>query len=216
MPDEHAAVVEVVAAARLVVVVVLDDVRSAAPLGQALADGGLRCVEVTLRTEAAVPAIEAMAGIQGLTVGAGTVLTTAQVDQAVAAGARFVVSPGFDRAVVDRCRKLGVPAFPGVATATEIQAAVAAGVDVVKFFPAGLLGGPAMLAALSAPFPGIRFIPTGGVDQHNAAGYLAVPSVVAVGGTWVAPRSVVRAGDWPAVRQLAAAAANLVRAGDPA
>ena len=192
--------VDALSAARLLPVVVLERADSAAPLADALLAGGLHCVEITFRTEAAPEAIAAIVDRSpDLVVGAGTVLTPRQVDQAVGAGARFVVSPGFGPAVVRRCQELGVPVFPGVATATEIQQALDAGVETVKFFPATLLGGPEMLRALSAPFRTMRFIPTGGVTAENLPDYLAVPSVLAVGGSWLAPPDLVAAGNWPEI-----------------
>lgn len=185
--------------ARLVPVVVLEDPARAEALATALIDGGLRCVEVTFRTEAAAEAIRAMAEHPDMLVGAGTVLTVRQVEEAVEAGARFVVSPGFGPAVVRRCQELGVPVFPGVATATEIQQALDAGVNTVKFFPAGRLGGPDMVKALAAPFRSVRFIPTGGVTADNLADYLAIPAVLAVGGTWMVAPDLLAAGDWAEV-----------------
>jgi 2-dehydro-3-deoxyphosphogluconate aldolase/(4S)-4-hydroxy-2-oxoglutarate aldolase len=191
---------ELIAAGRILPVVVLDDAAGAEPLATALLEGGLRAIEVTFRTDAAAAAI---AGITGYTeemlVGAGTVLTAEQVDRAVEAGARFVVTPGFGPAVVRRCQELGVPVFPGVATATEIQMALDAGLTTVKFFPAEQLGGVAMVKALSAPYRSVRFIPTGGVNAGNVASYLAVPSVIAVGGTWMVAPDLLAAKDWTAV-----------------
>jgi len=197
---------QLIGAARLLPVVVLQDAQSAEPLAAALLDGGLRCVEVTFRTDAAPDAIRAMAKRDDLLVGAGTVLTPEQVERAVAAGARFVVSPGFGPAVVRRCQELGVPVFPGVATATEIQMALDAGLRTVKFFPAEQVGGAAMVKALAAPFRGVRFIPTGGVSTANLADYLAVPAVLAVGGTWMVAPDLLAAGDWTEVTSRTAAA----------
>lgn len=197
---------EVIAAGRIVPVVVLEDADAAAPLADALIAGGLRCAEVTFRTAAAAEAIRRMAERPGMLVGAGTVLTAAQVEQAVAAGARFVVSPGFSAAVVQRCRDLGVPVFPGAASPTEIMQALDAGLDTVKFFPAEQLGGVPMVKALAAPFRSVRFIPTGGVNTANLADYLAVPSVLAVGGTWMVAPDLLAARDWAAVTSRTRAA----------
>jgi len=191
-------------------VVVLTNAEDAAPLGDALLDGGLRCVEVTFRTDAAAAAIQTLAKRPEMLVGAGTVLTRDQVDRAVDAGARFVVSPGFGPAVVARCQELGVPVFPGVASATEIMMALDAGLDTVKFFPAEQLGGAAMVKALAAPFRSVRFIPTGGVTTANLAGYLALPSVLAVGGTWMVAPDLLAAGRWDEVRERTRAAVTLV------
>ncbi|GAA2582557.1 bifunctional 4-hydroxy-2-oxoglutarate aldolase/2-dehydro-3-deoxy-phosphogluconate aldolase [Dactylosporangium fulvum] len=191
---------------RLVPVVVLDDAASAEPLADALAAGGLPIAEVTFRTDAAAEAIARMAAHGGVTVGAGTVTTPAQVDAAVEAGARFVVSPGFSAAVVRRCREHGVFALPGATTATEIMTALAEDVTVVKFFPAGTSGGAPAVAALSAPFAQVSFVPTGGIDAESAAGYLALPSVLAVGGSWMVPRKAIAAGEFGRVTDLVAAA----------
>ena len=201
------------AAHRLVPVVVIDDAADAGPLAAALVAGGLPVAEVTFRTAAAADAVRAMADRGDVLVGAGTVLTPDQVDAAVAAGARYIVSPGTSRAVVERCAELGVPALPGAVTATEVQAALELGCTTVKFFPAGTSGGPAAVTALAAPFGGVRFVPTGGIGPATVADYLALPSVVAVGGSWMVPRDRIRAGDLDAVRALTAQAVALVSAG---
>ncbi len=195
---------ETIATARLLPVVVLDEARDAPALGDALVTGGLPVAEVTFRTAAAPDAIRALADRDDLLVGAGTVLTPAQVDQAVAAGAAFVVSPGLSRAVVERCREHGVLTLPGAVTATEIQAALELGLSTVKFFPAGTSGGPAAVAALAAPFAGVTFVPTGGIGPEGLADYLRLPVVVAVGGSWMVPRDRIRAGDMTGIRRLTA------------
>ncbi|WHP16899.1 bifunctional 4-hydroxy-2-oxoglutarate aldolase/2-dehydro-3-deoxy-phosphogluconate aldolase [Cellulomonas sp. ES6] len=197
------------AAHRIVPVVVLDDARDAIPLADALVGGGLPVAEVTFRTAAAADAIRAMADRGDVLVGAGTVVTVAQVDQAVAAGARYLVSPGTSRAVVERAQEHGVPVLPGAVTASEVQAALALGLDTVKFFPAGTSGGSAAIAALAAPFGGVRFVPTGGVGPGNLDEYLALPCVAAVGGSWMVPRDRVRGGDLDGVRSLVADAVAL-------
>jgi 2-dehydro-3-deoxyphosphogluconate aldolase/(4S)-4-hydroxy-2-oxoglutarate aldolase len=198
--------------ARLVPVVVLDDAADAGPLADALVGGGLPVAEVTFRTAAAGDAIRAMADRGDILLGAGTVLTPAQVDQAVAAGASYVVSPGLSRAVVERCAEHGVLALPGAVTATEVQAALELGLTTVKFFPAGTSGGAPAIAALTAPFADVRFIPTGGIGPANLADYLRIDAVVAVGGSWMVPRDRIRSGDFAAVRRLTAEAVALVRA----
>ena len=198
------------AAHRLVPVVVIDDAARADALAQALVDGGLPVAEVTFRTAAAADAIRAIAARGDVLVGAGTVLTPQQVDEAVAAGAAYVVSPGTSRAVVERCQEHGVLALPGAVTATEVQAALELGVTTVKFFPAGTSGGAKAVAALAAPFGDVGFVPTGGIGPANLAEYLALPSVRAVGGSWMVPRDLVRAGDLDAVRDLTAEAVSLV------
>jgi len=194
---------------RLVPVVVLDDAAHADGLADALVAGGLPVAEVTFRTAAAPDAIRAMAARGDILVGAGTVLTVAQVDQAVAAGASFVVSPGTSRAVVERCQEHGVLALPGAVTATEVMAALELGLTTVKFFPAGTSGGAPAIAALAAPFGDVGFVPTGGVGPGNLHEYLAIPSVRAVGGSWMVPRDLVRAGELTAVKDLTAAAVAL-------
>jgi 2-dehydro-3-deoxyphosphogluconate aldolase/(4S)-4-hydroxy-2-oxoglutarate aldolase len=211
LPDlSPADVLPALRAARLVPVVVLDDAADADALAGALVAGGLPVAEVTFRTAAAQDSIRAMAARGDILVGAGTVFTPEQVDQAVAAGARFVVSPGLSRAVVERCGEHGVLALPGAVTATEVQAALELGLGTVKFFPAGTSGGPAAIKALAAPFGGVQFVPTGGVGPGNLADYLAVPAVAAVGGSWMVPRDRVKAGDFAEIRALCAEAVALV------
>lgn len=197
------------AAARLVPVVVLDDAADADALAGALVDGGLPVAEVTFRTSAAEESIRVMAARGDILIGAGTVLTAKQVDVAVAAGASYVVSPGLSRAVVERCQEHGVLALPGAVTATEVQMALELGLTTVKFFPAGTSGGPAAIAALSAPFVGVKFVPTGGVGPKNLGEYLAIPAVTAVGGSWMVPRDRVAAQDFAGIRDLTAAAVAL-------
>jgi 2-dehydro-3-deoxyphosphogluconate aldolase / (4S)-4-hydroxy-2-oxoglutarate aldolase len=193
----------------VVPVVVINDPASAQPLGEALIAGGLPVAEVTLRTASALEAMHTLASNPALLVGAGTVIRAAQVDLAVEAGARFVVTPGFSATVVDRCRKLGVPIVPGISTPTDIIAALEYGIDLLKFFPAEPAGGVAMLRALSAPFPEVRFIPTGGVSSANIATYLAVKSVVAVGGSWMVAPELISSGDFEGIARLSAEAVQL-------
>ncbi len=199
-------------AARLVPVVVLDDAKDADPLAAALVAGGLPVAEVTFRTAAAQDSIRAMADRGDILLGAGTVLTVEQVDQAVAAGASYVVSPGLSRAVVERCHEHGVLALPGAVTATEIQAALELGLTTVKFFPAGTSGGAPAIAALAAPFGGVSFVPTGGIGPKNLHEYLAIPAVAAVGGAWMVPRDRVTSGDFEGIRTLTAEAVALLTA----
>jgi 2-dehydro-3-deoxyphosphogluconate aldolase/(4S)-4-hydroxy-2-oxoglutarate aldolase len=212
MSGSGSEVVRRVAEQRLVAVVVIDDSRQAQPLGETLAEAGLTCVEVTLRTGAALESLRVLAQRPELSVGAGTVLTARQVDEVVDAGARFVVSPGTSAVTVRACQTAGVPIFPGVATATEIQLALELGVDTLKFFPAESLGGVASLSALSGPFPEVRFIPTGGIGPATLAGYLAHPSVLAVGGSWMATRAMLHGRDFAAIGRQAAAAVRAVAA----
>ncbi|WP_303393491.1 bifunctional 4-hydroxy-2-oxoglutarate aldolase/2-dehydro-3-deoxy-phosphogluconate aldolase [Verrucosispora sp. NA02020] len=191
---------------RVLPVVVLEDARHADPLASALVKGGLSAIEVTLRTAAGLDAIKAVAGRGDLTVGAGTVLTAEQAERAVGAGARFVVTPGFAPAVVRFCQEAGVPVFPGAATATEIQMAVDAGLNVVKFFPAQLLGGAPMIKALAAPFRDIRFIPTGGLTPAVIDEYLALPAVLAVGATWMVAADLIAGEQWDEITSRTASA----------
>lgn len=194
-------------------VVVIESAEAAAPLADALIEGGLPCAEVTLRTPAALDALRVLADRPDLLVGAGSVLSAADARQAIAAGARFIVSPGLSEEVVACCRDLDVPALPGVATATEIMRALAAGVEAVKLFPSGQLGGPPGVRALIAPFPGLRVVPTGGVGPANLATYLAEPAVLAVGGSWMVAQDLVSAGRFAEIvgscRAAAAVAAEV-------
>ena len=208
-------VLSALSAARLVPVVVLDDAADADGLAGALVAGGLPVAEVTFRTAAAQESIRAMAARGDILVGAGTVLTPEQVDQAVAAGARFVVSPGLSRAVVERAHEHGVLALPGAVTATEVQAALELGVSTVKFFPAGTSGGAAAIKALAGPFGGVRFVPTGGIGPKNLGEYLAIPAVAAVGGSWMVPRDRVKAGDLVGITALTADAVALAASLSP-
>lgn len=188
--------------AHLLPVVVIDHADRAEPLGLALLAGGLPVAEVTLRTAASVTAIRRMSAIPDLLVGAGTVLTAEQVDQAFEAGARFIVSPGLSEGVVMRAQQYQLPVYPGVVTPTEIMHALDLGVTTVKFFPASLYGGSPGLKALGAPFPQVRFIPTGGVSAASMAEYLSLPNVAAVGGSWMVPRAAIEAGEYAAIRRL--------------
>jgi 2-dehydro-3-deoxyphosphogluconate aldolase/(4S)-4-hydroxy-2-oxoglutarate aldolase len=196
----------------IVPVVVLDDAADAAALARALVTGGLPVAEVTFRTAAARDAIAAMAADPRMLVGAGTVLTTDQVDTAVDAGARFIVSPGFSESVVRHCLERGIPVFPGVATASEVQRAFEAGLRTVKFFPAEAIGGLAALKAIGAPYGMMRFIPTGGIGADTAVEYLRHPAVVAVGGSWMVARSLVAEGRFDAITELASAAVSAAAA----
>jgi 2-dehydro-3-deoxyphosphogluconate aldolase/(4S)-4-hydroxy-2-oxoglutarate aldolase len=186
---------------RIIPVIVIDDAAPAVDLAHALAAGGIRCAEVTLRTPAALEALAAMAEVPGFTAGAGTVRSLAEFAAATDHGAQFVVSPGFDPAVVAAAAERGIAALPGIATATELQQALGAGVRTVKFFPADRLGGLAGITALAAPFPEMAFVPSGGVTAESAAEYLAHPAVPAVSGSWMAPRALIAAGDFAQIER---------------
>ncbi|MFI5718553.1 bifunctional 4-hydroxy-2-oxoglutarate aldolase/2-dehydro-3-deoxy-phosphogluconate aldolase [Nocardia sp. NPDC051750] len=189
---------------RILPVLTVPDPDTTHRLTEALAAGGARCAEVTFRTPGAERVLATMVAHGGLTVGAGTVLTRDQAERAVATGARFVVSPGYDEDVVARCRELGVPVVPGIATATELMRALRAGCHTVKLFPAEPLGGLRMLRALAAPFPQARFIPTGGIENSHLDSYLADPAVLAVGGSWMATATHLERGDYAEIRRLTA------------
>ncbi|MDM7854659.1 bifunctional 4-hydroxy-2-oxoglutarate aldolase/2-dehydro-3-deoxy-phosphogluconate aldolase [Cellulomonas alba] len=217
-PAPPAGAVEALVHHRLVPVVVLDDAADAPALGDALVAGGLPVAEVTFRTPAARTAIARLADRGDLLVGAGTVLTPAQVDQAVAAGAAFVVSPGTSAAVIERCGEHGVPVVPGGVTPTEVMRALELGVGLVKFFPAGTSGGAPAVAALASVFAGVRFVPTGGIGPRELPDYLALACVAAVAGSWMVPRDRVRARDVAGIATLtrdAVAAADAVRPRTP-
>lgn len=194
---------------RIVPVVVLEELEAARPLADALELGGLPVAEVTFRTEAAVEAVRLLAQEETLLVGAGTVVRPEQVDVAVEAGARFIVTPGLSARVIERCRELDVLVIPGVATATEVIAALDHGLTLLKLFPAQMAGGVALLRSLQGPFPGVRWIPTGGVSAANAASYLALRSVAAVGGSWMVAPDLIAARDFPTVTRLAREAVRL-------
>lgn len=200
---------EICALAPVVPVLVIDDHAHAVPLAQALVSGGLPVLEVTLRTPGALAAITAMAGVAGGVVGAGTLLTPEDVRAAKAAGAVFGVSPGATPALLEACAAEGLPLLAGCATASEVMELLARGYSMAKFFPAEQAGGAALLRALSAPLPQMRFCPTGGIGLNNARDYLALPNVACVGGSWVAPRAAMAAGDWDQITRLAAEAAAL-------
>ena len=196
----------------VVPVVVLDDAKDAVPTANALLAGGVNVMEITFRTAAAADSIKAVAeSCPEMLVGAGTVVTLDQCKQALECGAKFIVSPGFDPEVVSWCVERNIPITPGCVTPTEIMAAMKLGLNVVKFFPAGVYGGLKAMKALSAPFGGIKFIPTGGVDAKNLKEYLEAPFVHAVGGSWPCPKKEIAAGNFDAVTALCREASEIVR-----
>jgi 2-dehydro-3-deoxyphosphogluconate aldolase/(4S)-4-hydroxy-2-oxoglutarate aldolase len=191
-------------------VIVLDNVADAVPLARALVAGGIRVLEVTLRTAAALDAIRAIAReVPDAILGAGTVVLPADLEAAAAAGARFAVSPGASPDLLDAGRQGPIPLLPGVMTPSDVINALAAGYTAMKLFPAAQAGGLGMLKALAGPFPQVRFCPTGGIDAASAPAFLALPNVACVGGSWLTPADRVRAGDWAAISALARAAAAL-------
>ena len=193
----------------IIPVVVIDDAKDAVPLAKALCEGGLPVAEVTFRTDAAEEAIRLMAeAYPEMLVGAGTVLTTEQVDRAVAAGAKFIVSPGLNPKVVKYCQEKNVPITPGTARPTDIEMALELGLEVVKFFPAEQNGGLAMIKAMAAPYTKVKFMPTGGINAKNLKSYLDFDKIIACGGSWMVPKDLVAAGDFEAIKNLTREAVN--------
>jgi 2-dehydro-3-deoxyphosphogluconate aldolase / (4S)-4-hydroxy-2-oxoglutarate aldolase len=191
-------------------VVTIDDPQDAVPLARALADGGVKIIELTLRTDSALTSLKLIAEeVPDILVGAGTILTLGQADAAVSAGAQFLVSPGVTPGLLSHMISLDVPLLPGVATVGEVMAVLESGLDTMKFFPAGPAGGPAYLAAIGAPIPHVRFCPTGGISLATAPDYLKLPNVSCVGGSWLTPAAAVAAKDWDRIRGLAREVATL-------
>lgn len=205
-------VIEKIQQTGIVPVVVLENTTDAAPLAQVLCEGGLPCAEVTFRTKAARDSIRIMEKeFPEMFVGAGTVLTTEQVDQAAEAGAKFIVSPGFDPEIVDYCLEKGIPVFPGCVTPSELAQAVKRGLKVVKFFPAESFGGVSTIKALAAPYTDIKFMPTGGINAENLSNYLKFDKVIACGGSWMVKGELVKAGKFEKIKELSAEAVRLVK-----
>lgn len=200
---------EICRRAPVIPVLVIDDLAHARPLAEALIAGGLPALEVTLRTPVALAAIAEMAKVPGGIVGAGTLLSPADVTAAKAAGAVFGVSPGATERLLDACEDADLPLLPGAATASEVMALYERGYSVQKFFPAEVAGGAKALKALGAPIPQVRFCPTGGVGPANVRAYLALENVICVGGSWVAPQEMMLKGDWAGITALAREAARL-------
>ena len=196
----------------VVPVVVLDDVKDALPLAKALTEGGLPCAEVTFRTEAAEESIKVMAeAYPDMVVGAGTVLTIEQVDAAVKAGAKFIVSPGFDPEIVDYCLKKEIPIFPGCVTPSEVAQAVKRGLKVVKFFPAEPAGGVVMIKAMAAPYNQLRFMPTGGIGTQNLKDYLEFDKIICCGGSWMVKADLIKNGEFEKICKLTKEAKELAK-----
>ena len=196
----------------IIPVVVLDDAKDAEALGKALMEGGLPAAEVTFRTEAAEEYIRIMSEkFPEMLVGAGTVLTTEQVDRAVAAGAKFIVSPGLNPKVVKYCIEKNIPVTPGTQTPTEMEQAIELGLDIVKFFPAEPAGGLKMIKAVSAPYTMLKFMPTGGINAENVKEYLAYDKILACGGSWMVKKDMIKNGEFDKIKEMVAEAAAIVK-----
>jgi len=201
---------EQLAAVRLVPVIVINDVSKAVPLAKALYDGGLPCAEITFRTTQAADAIRAIADeLPDMLLGAGTVLTTAQVDKAIAAGAKYIVAPGLNPEVVKYCQSLDIPMLPGVCTPSEVEQGLALGLDALKFFPAEAAGGVNMLKSLAGPYGGVKFLPTGGITQKNLKEYLSIKNVFACGGSWMVKDELIAAGEFAKITVLTREAVDI-------
>lgn len=209
MPQNSDALLPIMTGQSVIPVIVLDDAKDAVPLAKALVAGGLPAIEITLRTDAALESIRRVAAeVPDALVGAGTILNAAQFDEAVAAGSKFIVSPGLTPELVEAADGSPVPLLPGAVTSSEIMAALEEGYSLLKFFPAEQAGGAAYLKSLSSPFGAVKFCPTGGVSAKNAPDYLSLPNVLCVGGSWVAPKDAVSGGDWDRITALAKEAAQ--------
>ena len=196
----------------IVPVVVIEDAKDAEALGRALMEGGLPCAEVTFRTAAAEESIKIMAEkFPDMLVGAGTILTTEQADRAIAAGARFIVSPGTNPAVVQHCMEKGIPVTPGTCTPSEVETALSLGLQVVKFFPAESAGGLGFIKAIAAPYSGVKFMPTGGINAENVKDYLAYDKILACGGSWMVKGDLIKAGKFDEIKKLTKEAADIVK-----
>ncbi len=205
-------VIEQIRKTGIIPVVVIDDVKDAVPLAKALIDGGLSCAEVTFRTEAAADALKEMsAAYPKLLLGAGTVLTTEQVDKAVDSGAEFIVSPGLSSRVVQYCIDKNIMIIPGICTPSDIELCLELGLKYLKFFPAESSGGLEMLKALAAPFAGIEFMPTGGINKENVEKYLAYDRVIACGGSWMVKSDLIKNGDFAKITELVKEAAEIMK-----
>lgn len=202
---------ELTAAEKVIPVVVVDNATEGAHVGEALLAGGIHTAEVTFRTAGAEAAIREMVKISGLTVGAGTVINKEQAHRAIDAGATYVVSPGYSDDVIDVCQEAGIPVIPACTDGSWIMRAIARGIDIVKFFPAEAMGGTSAIKALSAPFPQIGFIPTGGVNKANLAEYLAIPAVKACGGSWMVKKDLIKNGSWERISALSREAVEIAK-----
>ena len=203
-------VIEKISAFGIIPVVVLEDAKDAAPLAKALVEGGLSCAEVTFRTDTAEESIKILTSeYPDMFVGAGTVLTIEQVDRAVAAGAKFIVSPGFDPEIVDYCLSKEISVFPGCITPSEVAQAVKRGLKAVKFFPAEQFGGVAAIKAIAAPYVGVKFMPTGGINAKNLESYLRCDKIVACGGSWMVKGDLIKEGKFNEIKAMTEEAVKL-------
>lgn len=209
MPQDAAALTSILTLAPVVPVIIHDDVSTARALAEALVAGGLKVLEITLRTPNALKVMAEMGKVPGAVIGAGTLRTAEQMRQAVDVGARFMVSPGAPPRLLDAAETVSIPLLPGIGTPTEAMTAAERGYSYLKFFPAEALGGAPVLKAFASPLPDIKFCPTGGIDLAKAKSYLALPNVVCVGGSWVLPADAIAAGDFARVTALATEAAGL-------
>lgn len=208
--SQEAALDPILDAGPVIAVVTLERLEAAVPMAEALVEGGLRVIEITLRTEAALDGISAIADrVAGAIVGAGTILAPGDLDRAADAGAAFCVSPGLTPALLDAAPKVSIPLLPGIATAGELMTGLAAGLTRFKLFPAEAVGGKALLKSLTGPFPQVRFCPTGGITVETAPAYLALKAVACVGGSWLTPAELQRERAWAEIKALAQAAAGL-------
>jgi 2-dehydro-3-deoxyphosphogluconate aldolase/(4S)-4-hydroxy-2-oxoglutarate aldolase len=197
---------------KIIPVAIIDNVNDAIPLGKALIEAGLPIIEVTFRTEAAAESIKKLTSeLPNLFVGAGTVLKVDQVKKAINAGALFIVTPGFNPKVVDYCVEQKIPIIPGVNTPTMVEWALDRGVNVVKFFPADLSGGPKMLRNLAGPYPDVRFMPTGGINNETLNKYLELPNVIACGGSWIVRKDLISEGKFEEIKKLTKEALSLIK-----
>lgn len=203
---------EIIGNTGIIPVIKIDDSEKAVPMAKALMKGGIPAAEVTFRTEAAAESIRKISEeVPDMFVCAGTVLNPEQAELAVKSGAKAIISPGLNEAVVKWCLERSVPVFPGCATPTEVEAAMRLGLDTVKLFPAEVVGGTAMLKALSGPYASVKFMPTGGISPTNVGSYLKLKNVIACGGSWICPQKLMDASDWEGIAGLAAEAAELVQ-----
>ncbi len=200
---------QVMQASLVVPVLVIDNAEDAVPLANALVAGGIKVLEITLRTPAALPAVEAIAGqVSDAIVGVGTVSSAAQLQDSIDSGAQFAISPGVTPQLLEAAGSSRIPFLPGIATVSELMLGIEAGLKHFKFFPATAAGGVPVLKAFAGPFPDVVFCPTGGIGENNFLEFLSLPNVLCVGGSWVAPAGLIRAKDWPAITQLARKAAD--------